>query len=214
MLKKKIYFVAAVGTDIGKTFLVEKLCRDLVEATAIKPIASGFSDYDLNSDTAKIIIALDLKITPENFNEISPWRFTEASSPHFAAKSYGAEIDFLAVKNFCDKKIATAQQSGNYLFVESAGGIMTPINDQKTFLDLATELKIPLLLVTANYLGAISHTLSAVEAIKARGLEIEKIIINNDLPAISKTPYDITATIENFAKIPTVDLSEFFEKLA
>ena len=50
---------------------------------------------------------------------------------------------------------------------------MTPINQKKTFLDLAKVLKIPVLLVSANYLGAISHTLSAAAILKN-----EKIISN------------------------------------
>ncbi|MDX2083113.1 MAG: dethiobiotin synthase [Rickettsiales bacterium] len=214
MLDSKIYFIAGVGTNIGKTFLVEKLCRNLSQSTAIKPIASGFNDDDKNSDTAKILTALNLEISKKNLDDISPWRFEEAVSPHFAAKNSATKIDFTEVKNFCLQKISQAQKSKKFLFIEAAGGIMTPINEEKTFLDLVAELKIPILLVTANYLGAISHTLCAAEILKSRKLTIEKIIVNKELPTLENQRYCIIETIKNFSSITTISLSEFSTKLS
>ena len=66
MLKEKIYFVAAVGTDIGKTFLVENLCKILPKSSAIKPISSGFDDDSYESDCAKILSALGLENSKNN----------------------------------------------------------------------------------------------------------------------------------------------------
>ncbi len=215
MLREKIYFIAAVGTDIGKTFFVENLCRNLQEVTAIKPIASGFVDGDRNSDTVKILSSLGLQNNAKNIAKISPWRFEEAASPHFAAQNCKAEINFLEVKKFCQEAILQAQQQQKYLFIEAAGGIMTPINYDKTFLDLAAELQIPVLLVTANYLGAISHTLTAVKALQSSGVVIEKIIVNQDAPSSANLwSQDISETVENLSKIPTISLAKFFEKLA
>ncbi len=213
MLQYKIYFIAAVGTDIGKTFLVENLCRKISNSLAIKPIASGFRDDDKSSDSAKILTALGKEIALKNLDEISPWRFEEAVSPHFAAQNLGVKIDFEKVKDFCVEKISIAKQSDQFLFIEAAGGVMTPLNDDKTFLDLADALKIPVLLVTANYLGAISHTLSAVEAVKARGLMIEKIIVNETLPSQQNKSQSPISTIENFSKISTVSLENFLKNL-
>ncbi|MBP7709563.1 MAG: dethiobiotin synthase [Rickettsiales bacterium] len=203
---QKAYFVAAIGTDIGKTFLVENLCRILPNAMAIKPIASGFSEGDENSDSAKILSALSLKNSPQNLNSITPWRFEPAVSPHFAGK-----INFDEVIDFCQKKISEAKSLGKILFVEAAGGVMTPINYEKTFLDLAAELKISVLLVSANYLGAISHTLCAVEALKARGVVVEKIILNDELPVAAKSPNELITTLKNFTGIDTVVMRDFFK---
>ncbi|OFW86441.1 MAG: dethiobiotin synthase, partial [Alphaproteobacteria bacterium RIFCSPHIGHO2_01_FULL_40_8] len=184
MLRSKIYLILGIGTEIGKTFLVENLLRhpDLVSGSilplAIKPIASGFCDDDKNSDTARIAKILGEK----DFDKITPWRFKKPVSPHFAGK-----IDFSAVKNFCRKNIALAKKQNRFLFIEAAGGVMTPITDKKTFLDLACDLKIPVLLVSANYLGSISHTLCAIMALKAKKIFLEKIIINENFPSQIKT---------------------------
>ena len=91
---------------------------------------------------------------------------------------------------------------------------MTPINYDKTFLDLAAELKIPTLLVTANYLGAISHTLCAIEALKTKKVVVEKIIVNENLPTDQKPSFTINQTIENFSAITTVSLKQFLEELS
>jgi dethiobiotin synthetase len=225
MLKEKIYFIVGIGTDIGKTFLVENLCRNFPSAMAIKPIISGFKDDDENSDSAKILSVINnsqislkspferLRMTSK-LDDVSPWRFEEAVSPHFAAKNSGTEINFSDVKNFCQEKISLAKTNNQFLFIEAAGGVMTPINDEKTFLDLAAELKIPTLLVSANYLGSISHTLCAVTALKSRNVAIEKIIINEDLPTRLPPSLSPNQTIENFSKIEVISLKNLLANKA
>jgi dethiobiotin synthetase len=173
MLKAQSYLILGIDTDIGKTFFVESLCRKKIAKNAIKPIVSGFDEADENSDCAKILLALGKKINKETLDEISPWRFKQAISPHLAGK-----IDFLEVVKFCKEKISASKE---ILLIEAAGGVMTPITDKETFLDLAVELKIPTLLVCANYLGAISHTLCAIAALKNKGVLLEKIILNKGL---------------------------------
>lgn len=208
MLKHKIYLILGIGTNVGKTFLVENLCQILPNVTAIKPIVSGFCDDDKNSDPAKILTALGQKISQKNLDLISPWRFEKAVSPHLAGT-----INFLAVKKFCLKKISEAKSRDQFLFVEAAGGVMTPITKTKTFLDLAVELQIPILLVSANYLGSISHTLCAIEALRSRKILVEKIIINEDLPLPKKPSQKISSIVQNFTKIETISLQKFLNQL-
>ena len=157
------------------------------------------------------------EINIKNINQISPWRFKEAASPHFAAENIGKEIDYLEVLKFCSQSISQAisqTNSNQTLLIETAGGIMTPINYKKTFLDLAADLKIKVLLITANYLGSISHTLSVVECLKNKKIFIEKIIVNQNLPLIlaEKKCQKINQTIEKMSGIPTTDLSDFISQ--
>lgn len=207
MLKEKIYLVLGIGTDVGKTYLVENLCRAIPDSLAIKPIVSGFGDDDKNSDPAKILTALNLKISQKNFDMISPWRFELPVSPNFAGK-----ISFEEVKSFCLKKILLAKEKNKFLFVESAGGVMTPINQKKTFLDLAKVLKIPVLLVSANYLGAISHTLSAAAILKNEKIMVEKIILNEIFLSKIKSS-SLAKTIKTFTKIEVILMKNLIESL-
>lgn len=216
----KIYFVTGIATDIGKTFLVENLCRNLrrkkIAVNAIKPIASGFLDQDENSDSAKILAALGLEFSKKNLDLVTPWRFAQSCSPHHAAKIEGKEINFLELKSFCEKKILEAKNSQEVLLIEAAGGVMTPINDEKTFLDLAAELQIPTLLISANYLGAISHTLCALQALKSKKIRLEKIIVNENLLSFQKDSLmEITETvqaIQKFTEVEVASLKAFLDK--
>ncbi len=215
MLQHKHYLILGIGTNIGKTFLVEQLCQKLKTESiifAIKPVASGFLDDDLNSDSAKIIKALELDFDQEILESISPWRFTEALSPHLAAKHENKSIDFVKLVEFCQKKIKESEDS--FLFIEAAGGVMTPINDEKTFLDLAKELQIPVLLVSANYLGAISHTLCAMQSLENHEIFVEKIIVNSDLYKESASDAcELIKTIANFSKTSTISLTDFLTSI-
>ncbi len=217
MIKNKILFIAGIGTDIGKTYLVENLIKKLrtrkTPVSAIKPIVSGFKHDDLNSDSARILKALDLEIFARNFGLISPWRFDLPASPHVAARVEDRKISFNEVKDFCLSKISEAKEKKEYLFIESAGGVMTPINDNKTFLDLSYELRIPVLLVTANYLGSISHTLSAVESLKQNRIEVSNIIVNDHVSNADSTISDMqfAKDIENFTQIKSESLQDFLK---
>lgn len=209
------HLVLATGTDIGKTFLIENICRNFLQknlpVSAIKPISSGFKDDCSDSDSAKILASLGQKFSVENLDEISPWRFEQAISPHLAAEISGKKIDFFAVKKFCLTKINQAKQLGSCLLIEGAGGVMTPISNDKNFCDLAEELRISTLLVTSNYLGSISHTLCAVAALRAKKIHVEAIVVN-EFSAEKKssiTPEQLISTLQGFTNFPVIAMSNF-----
>lgn len=212
-LQNKIYFIAGIGTDIGKSFLVENLCKILPNSAAIKPIASGFDIIDENSDSARILKALNCEISSQNIKKITPWHFKDPISPHFAAKNENSTISFEQVVDFCQKQIAQAKKQDKFLFIEAAGGVMTPINDSKTFLDLAAQLQVSTLLLTANYLGSISHSLTAVKALESQNIAIEKIIVNDGLDDNLEALPSITDSLNNFTNIKTVLLSQFLTNI-
>ena len=204
MLEEKSYIVLAIGTDIGKTFLVENLCKKNSNYFAIKPVITGFNG-DGNSDSEKILTALRLQINKNNLDKISPWRFKKPVSPNFLAQISAEEI----IK-FCQKNIEKAQKDKKILLIESAGGVMTPINNNFTFLDLAQALKLPILLVTSNYLGAISHTLCSLESIKNKKLKISKIIVNEHQKMPIKTAKFIDC-LNNFCEYEIMSMKNFIK---
>jgi dethiobiotin synthetase len=176
------FFITATGTDIGKTFVLTNLCKKLInegkQVVAIKPIISGFSDDNLQSDSALILRALNQEISLQNIAAISPYRFIAPLAPNVAAALENREINFPELVKFCQDKINKSINNNQYLFIEGAGGVMTPITNQKTFIDLISTLKIPAILVSGNYLGTISHTLTAIKTMQSYNIEIAKIILN------------------------------------
>ena len=57
-------------------------------------------------------------------------------------------------------------------------------------------LQMPALLVTGSYLGSISHTLTALEALQSRGIKVAGIVVSES-PA---SPVPLDETLETLAR--------------
>jgi dethiobiotin synthetase len=166
------YVIAGAGTDIGKTYVTCGLIRALRAQgraiNALKPVLSGY-DAPEGSDSARILEALDQPVTDEAVAAMSPWRYAAPLAPNLAARAEGKRVDYEAILSACRDATRLAPDT---LLIESAGGIMSPLSDSETMLDLIADLDVPTIIVGGTYLGAISHTLTAIVAAQARGLHI------------------------------------------
>ncbi len=175
-------FVAGTGTDIGKTHVACALIRALkakgMAVDAFKPVVSGFDPADPStSDPARLAEALG---DPAALPRISPRRYLAPLAPNLAARLEG---DVLRIEDLAaDCRAALAGDHG-LMLVEGAGGVMSPLTDEATNLDLIAELNLPILLIAGSYLGTISHVLTALVALRARGAEIAAIVMSESLDA-------------------------------
>lgn len=174
------YFVTSTGTDIGKTFVTAGLIRYLRGAgqaiNALKPVVSGYdSSVVETSDPAVLLGALGRQVTADEIATIAPWRFRAPLSPDIAAAREGRTIEF---DRLIDFSRAAIDASTGMLFIEGIGGIMVPLDSSHTVLDWMAALDIPLLLVVGGYLGAISHTLTALDVLRQRRLKIAAIVVS------------------------------------
>lgn len=194
------FFVTSSGTEIGKTYVTALLCRAMTEQAlvpgALKPIMSGFEPDDLiASDAGQLLSALGVDVSPQSVASISPWRFTPPISPDMAAKRAGRQIDMDELVQFCRLGLEVPSDA---LFVEAAGGVMAPINDDHLMIDWAQRLQFPILLVIGSYLGTISHTLTAIDALRSRDLVIASVVMSES--TLSPVPMEETAeTIQRYA---------------
>lgn len=203
----KAVFITGTGTDVGKTFVSCALIRYLrargQKTSALKPVVSGFDPADTGaSDPALLLGAMGRGATPEEIERISPWRLRAALSPDMAAQAEGRAIDFHALIDFCRAAIGAATGT---LVIEGAGGIMVPLDERHTSLDLMTALGLPLILVGGSYLGTLSHILSAQEAVLGRGLGLRAIVVSESegpAPPLAAT----LETLAHFARAPMVGL--------
>ena len=140
-------------------------------ARGLKPIISGWDDADMLSDTAQMITAAGGRARVE---DISPWRFAAPLSPHRAAALENQAVDMQRLIAWSK----TQAQQGGLTLIEGVGGVMVPLNDHDTVLDWMAALGLPVILVTGSYLGTISHTLTALSVIRARGLEVRALVMN------------------------------------
>ena len=164
-------FITATATNVGKTQVVASLIRHLRQSgrtvEAVKPIVSGYnSARAAASDPGVLIAALGLPFSPESIERVSPWRFQAAVSPDLAARYEGRSINVDRVVGFCQSAV---ERHRDVLLIEGVGGIMVPLDDSRTILDVMMALGLPLILVAGSYRGTVSHTLTALEfAFQAR----------------------------------------------
>jgi dethiobiotin synthetase len=198
-------FVTATGTDIGKTFVTAGLIRHIRAAGravgAIKPLVSGFDPDDWQgSDPAVLLAALGRPLTLEEVEGVSPWRFKAPLSPHIAAQREGRAIAFQEVVAFCRRAMAARR---GVLLVEGIGGVMVPLDDRHSVLDLMSMLRIPIILVAGSYVGTLSHTLTALEVVARRNIDIAAVVVSESDGSAASLE-DTVATIQVFAE--TIDV--------
>lgn len=199
-------FVTATGTDVGKTFVTAGLLRALrrhqSDARAIKPVLSGFDDDSADSwpatDPAALLVAQGDAVSIENIAALSPFRFRAPLSPDMAAKREGRELSFDAVVDFCRDRVRSA--SGP-LLIEGVGGVLVPLDDENTVAEWAKALDLETIVVTRGALGMLSHTLTAVESLRARNVRVGAVVINQgvDDAAVRLDAPDAPTTAETVA---------------
>jgi dethiobiotin synthetase len=199
-------FITATGPDVGKTLVVAALIRHLRAmghaVDAIKPIVSGYEPAQAAaSDPGTLIAALGLPFSPESIERTSPWRFRAALSPDLAARLEGRNIDVDGVIAYCK---AAIDRRSDILLIEGVGGIMEPLDQHRTVLDVMMALRLPLILVTGSYRGALSHTLTALDSLFRRDMSVLATIVSET--AGSKVALDdIVAAISRFTE-PVIGL--------
>lgn len=190
-------FITATGTDVGKTFVACALIHALKAqgraVDAFKPILSGFNGLE-GSDAHRLLEALDAP--PGDLDRMSPLRFAAPLAPPSAARAEGRAIDPASLTALCRDRIA--QAGDTLLLIEGAGGVMSPLADGTTNLDLIADLGIPALLVTGSYLGAVSHTLTALSVLESRGLPVAALVVSESGDGAPPTS-EITQALRLFA---------------
>ena len=163
-------FITGTDTNAGKTFVTALLTRALrargFETIALKPLCSGErSDVEILQAASDHHLSLD---------ETNPVWLREPAAPLVAARLENRSISLDALVDWF-RHLSLKHPS---LIVEGAGGWLVPITPTETIADLAARLALPVVLVVANRLGCINHTLLTLESIRARGLQCPGIILN------------------------------------
>src|SRR5690606_7588554 len=148
-----------------------------------------------DSDPGRLLTAAGAALNDEALEAISPWRFSAPLSPPMAARREGAELDLGEIAHFCLERLAAS--SADLVLVEGVGGVMSPIAEDGTGLDLMQALDLPAVLVGGSCLGAISHTLTAAETLRAHGQQVCAVVVSESADADAP---DFAETVESVAQ--------------
>jgi dethiobiotin synthetase len=191
------WFITGTDTEVGKSVVTACLAEAAQlrgSVIAAKPIASGVPHGEVGEDAA--LLASAGKHPPQLFAA-----FREPLSPHRAAALEGRQLDKAALLRWI------RQLEADTVLVEGVGGWMVPLTStQPPYLvsDLAQDLGAPVILVAANRLGVLNHTLLTATAIQNRGLKLSGVILNSLHPANEPSQKTNLTDLRALLQVPVV----------
>lgn len=202
--------ISGTDTGIGKTEVACALLRAFREAglrvIGVKPVETG-----CRVEGGELIPADGFRLREaagvnEPIERIVPYRFRAPLAPAEAARAEGSTIGLDRIFQTFDAL------AGRYdlIVLESAGGLLVPLNDNFLFADLLPNFLLPVLLVAPNRLGTLNHTLLSIEALRARKVPVLGVVLNqiSDQPDPSATSN--AESIRRYAKLDWTVQVPFF----
>ncbi|WP_242203790.1 dethiobiotin synthase [Aestuariivivens insulae] len=190
-MKQQTYFITGIGTDVGKT-IVSAILTEALEADYWKPVQAGDLDH---SDTHKVQALIS---NSKSVFHPNSYALKTPMSPHAAAEIDGLTIDLKTIKT---------PETKNHLVIEGAGGLLVPLNDSQTVLDIIKPAY-KVVVVSRHYLGSINHTLLTVNLLKEKGFDVSIVFNGKEHPTTE-------SIIKKMTKVPVIgriDEEPYFDK--
>lgn len=187
------WFVTGTDTGVGKTWftrlLVSSLRGDGVDAVGFKPVCCGERDDAAVLAEASGGLPID---------EVNPLWLKAAVAPRVAAQLENAAVNPASlVASY--HSFASRHET---VVVEGAGGWRVPLAEDYDMADLARDLGLPVIVVVANRIGALNHTVLTVEDIRASDLEVAGLVLNHLEDELDTAAITNKGIIEDFAGAP------------
>lgn len=179
----EILFITGTDTGVGKTVLTALLLcylrRQGARALALKPFCSGSRD---DAELLHRLQAGDLSL-----DEVNPFYFAEPVAPLVSARKHKNHVPMEQVVEHVSATLARLRgglpssanlrtrnskaAAQNYLLIEGSGGVLVPLGEGYTVLDLIVRLRCRVLVVSRNQLGTINHSLLTLSALGRGALD-------------------------------------------
>jgi dethiobiotin synthetase len=203
-------FITGTDTGVGKTYVAAGIAAVLrshgVNVGVMKPAETGCrmrSGALIPADAIRLAKAAGAH---DSLPLINPYRFRKPLAPSVAAELEGKNIRVSRLMHV----YRTLLRRHDFMIIEGAGGIMVPLSHSYLYLDLATALGLPVLIVARPGLGTINHTLLTISALRERGLSIAGIVINysdNRRPGLAEKTSP--RVIEKISRVPVLGIVQY-----
>jgi dethiobiotin synthetase len=167
-------FVTGTDTNVGKTVLAAALMLRFPDACYWKPIQTG-----PDSDTAEVKRLSGGDVFDEGIRHPDP------VSPHHSRIPI-------------DLGVLVKRAPRMPVIIEGAGGVLVPVNESQSMIDLIVMLGLPVIVGARTTLGTINHTLLTLEALRARSLRIAGVVM------IGEANPENRAAIERYGRVPVI----------
>ncbi len=203
------YFVTGTDTGVGKTVVAAALAAR-PGFRYWKPIQTGTS---IDDDTAEVRRLAGCEVLDEGV------RLPDPVSPHLAAKRAGMRIDLEDLLRLPTTATGAAElldplaeprpqgavspPSEISWIVEGAGGVLVPINESETMVDLMVALALPVVVAARTTLGTINHTLLTLALLRTAGLEAAAVVM------VGEPNADNRAAVERYGHVEVHEMPWF-----
>ena len=171
-------FITGTDTGVGKTFFVCGLASLLKDSGykvgVMKPAETGCTERDGKLFPEDAVRLKQASGCDAPLEKICPYQLRDPLAPSVAAEREGFRINIDRLMDLYGE----ISSSHDVTLVEGAGGLMVPLLPSYTYADLARSLKLPVVVVTANRLGAINHVLLTLEHASCKGLMVWGYALN------------------------------------
>ncbi len=176
-MKTIAIIIAGTDTDIGKTYVTATLASSLIHhgksVSLCKPVQTGLASTQSDPDWIFERVEGITRLSPED-EVIVKCDFP--ASPEFACR---LENKTLSVSTLAQQiRDVVTRCHTDFILIELAGGLLVPMNEKETNLDLIQTLGFEVVLVTQNKLGTVNHTLLSIGALEHANIPIKGYIIN------------------------------------
>ena len=198
-------FITATDTEVGKTFVAAGLAKALkglgLDVGVMKPVASGGRKTQAGLVSDDALVLAEAIGAPDDLSLVNPVCLEAPLAPCVAARLEGQRVDLGAVW----RAYETLAARHEFLVVEGVGGLLVPLDDGATVLDLITMLRLPTLVVTRPTLGTINHTLLTVRHAREHGINVLGLVVNAVEPVEPSVAVDTNpAILEEWGRVPVL----------
>ncbi len=190
------YFITGTDTGVGKTFVTALLTRGLrsagLDTVALKPISCGDRE---DAETLRSAIGGELPL-----DAINPLWFDAPAAPLVAAREESRSIERRDLQEW----FARLRQSRRSLLVEGVGGWLVPVAEGLGGAEFAAIFGLPVVIVVANRLGCLNHTLLTIDSIRAHGFTCAGLIINHFHQAETISERTNVALLRELTDVPVL----------
>jgi len=177
----KMLLITGTDSGIGKTVVTSLLLRNLLDrglrVDAVKPIETGCpegANGELQAADATMLACAATGTDSPGRNHVF-YTFRNPLAPLMAARMEGREIDRAELV----QRLKDRAEQTDLLLVEGAGGVLVPIAENYSYVDLAKECGMSVLVVVGSRLGAGNHSALTFELRKGKGIAVIGYVFND-----------------------------------
>lgn len=211
----KGFFITGTDTGVGKTVIAAALIKAIgllgIKTGAMKPVETGCMREGDTLVPSDGMFLKEIAHMDEALNQVTPCCFEHPLSPLAAADLEETAVDLSRIQKVF-KELSARYEA---IVVEGIGGLLVPLKEDYSALDLAKYFSLPVIVVARPGLGTINHTLLTVNYAIKQGIAVAGIVINYSRPPEGTLAEETNAQfIKKLSPVPVIGVFPYLDDMS